>query len=128
MFEHETELIIDAVRQRVPRGGSESNSVVLKDILAADIPHPLKTFFRADVEMVLEDELQRHRKGSRFNFHHPEVQSLQKQISSILVLHYGYPLNEFNKRLEDTVHLMINYLIRPQWSLNNVLFEKEKTI
>jgi hypothetical protein len=65
---------------------------------------------------------------SRFNFSHPEVQSLQHQINSFLVLHYAFQKNEFYQRLDDAVHLMINYLIRPQWTLANVIFEQGDTI
>jgi hypothetical protein len=100
----------------------------VKDILAAEIPLPLKSFFRADVEILLTEELTRQWKNSRFNFSHPEVQSLQHQINSFLVIHYSFQKNEFYQRLDDAVHLMINYLIRPQWTLANVIFEQGDTI
>ena len=128
MFEQETENIIDAIRQRILPRGSDQSAIVVKDILAADIPLSMKIFFRADVEMMLEEELLRHRKTSSFNFDHPEIQSLQNQINSVVVLRYSYSGEEFTRRLNDTVHLLINYLIRPQWALTHVLFEKEPSI
>ena len=125
MFEQETQLIITTVQQRTI---GNQPAIAIKDILAADIPYPLKTFFRADVESMLTDELNRFRKSSRFNFDHHEVHSMQNQINSVLVLHFSFDRTEFLHRLDDTVHLIINYLVRPQWTLTNVLFEKETAI
>ncbi|MBI1803675.1 MAG: hypothetical protein HY033_12400 [Ignavibacteriae bacterium] len=122
MFEQETEHILEIARQRTI-GNAEA--ITVKDILAADVPSPVKTFFRADIEALLLDEFQQHRKKSRFNFRHPEVQSLQNQINSILVLNFTFERVEFLNRLNDTVHLVINYLVRPQWTLTSVLFEHE---
>lgn len=125
MFEHETDLIITSIRQRTP-GNNEV--IAVKDILAADIPHAIKTFFRADVQTMLTEELQKYQTNSRFRYDHPEVQSLQTQINSILVLHYSYKHKEYLQRLSDIVHLMVNYLIRPQWTLTSALFEREQSI
>jgi len=126
LFEQETESIISTVLRRLDRKDKESISV--REILAEDVPQAVKTFFRADAEALLLGELQAHRKSSRFDFSHPEVQGLQKQINSILILHYEYPLKEFSGRLRDSVHMLMNYLIRPQWTLTGALFEKEGKI
>ncbi|MDI6765793.1 MAG: hypothetical protein QME52_03100 [Bacteroidota bacterium] len=126
MFEQETTDIIKAILSRIPQ--TSGGSIGIKDILAADIPHPIKTFFRSDVEAMLLSELQHHHKGSRFSFDHPEIQSLQQQINSILVLHYKLKWKEYNQRVDDAVHMIINYLIRPQWALTNAIFEKEQSI
>jgi len=126
VFEKETTEIIRTIIERTPQ--TSSGVVSVKDILAADIPYPIKTFFRADVEAMLLSELHHHRKNSRFFFDHPEVQNLQQQINSILVLHYQFKWNEYEQRVDEAVHMMINYLIRPQWTLTNVIFEKENTI
>lgn len=125
MFEQETDSIIRTVAQRVPASGG---TVAVKDILAADIPYPIKVFFRADVEAMLLAELRNHRKESRFDFNHPEIESLQNQINSLLVLRYTFGAEEFRRRLADTVHLLMNFHIRPQWTLSGVIFEKEETI
>ena len=128
MFERETETIISIAKQRIPHSITDSSAFAVKDILAADIPLPLKTFFRADVEILLMEELGRQRKKSRFSFSHPEVQSLQSQMNSFLVLHYSFKKEEFHQRLDDAVHLLVNYLVRPQWTLANVIFEQGDTI
>ena len=125
MFEEDIATLTDTIARRTI---GAAQSIAVKEILAADIPHPMKTFFRADVEALLTDELRRERKATRFFYDHPEVQNLQQQISSILVLHYTFAREEYLKRLDDTVHMMVNYLVRPQWTLANVLFEHDRTI
>ncbi len=126
MLEKETEAIIKAVTHRVVQSGTDA--IAIKDILAADIPHPIKTFFRADVEAMLLAEQRQYRTTSRFNYDYHEVQSLQEQINSILVLNFTFHPKEFEHRLNDAVHMIVNYLIRPQWTLSSVIFEKEKSI
>jgi len=126
VLEQETDTIVRAIVERI--APTARGTIAIKDILAADIPYALKTFFRTDVEMALLNEQQQYRKTSRFNLDHPEVRNLQQQINSILVLNYIIPASEFLHRLDDTVHMTVNYLIRPQWTMGNVLFEKEQTV
>lgn len=125
MFERETELIISGAAQRTI---GTSPSVAIKEILAADIPSPIKTFFRADVELLLAEDIGASRRDSKFNFRHPDVEHLQQQMNTILVLEYRFERVAFLERLSDSVHLLINYLIRPQWTLTSVVFEKEPTM
>lgn len=125
MLEQETERIIATVRQRTI---DTKQSIMLKEIVAADIPGPLKTFFRSDVETMFAEELQQHRKFSRFNYDLPEVLSLRQMMNPVLIQHYTFDRDDFLQRSIDAVHLLINYLIRPQWTLTNVLFEKDQTI
>jgi hypothetical protein len=125
MLEQETDTIIRTVSQRITGTG---DGIAVKDILAAEIPHPIKTFFRADVESLLTEELRNFHKSSRFNFQHPEVRGLQSQINSVVVLNYSFPRSEFQERLDNAVHMLVNFLIRPQWTLASVLFEDERKI
>ncbi len=125
MFERETEKIAAVASERTI--GSRS-AVAIKDILAAEIPHPLKTFFRTDVESMLLSEISSGRKGSTFEYGHPEVEKLQGQINSILIPRYTFQREDFLKRLGDAIHLMVNYLIRPQWTLVSVIFERDDVI
>ena len=125
MLELETEHLISAVQQRTI---GSSHGITMKEILGADIPQPIKVYFRADIEILLSEELRLRHTGSRFDFNHPEVQSLQRQINSILVLNYSFAREEYLKQLDDCVHLLINYLIRPQWTLTSALFEHEERI
>jgi hypothetical protein len=125
MLERETESIIGTIGERVI---GKAPSVAVKDLLASDVPVCIKTFFRADVEALLLGELRSHQKESRFPFDLPDVQRLQAQMNTHLVLNYTLGREEFLTRLNDTVHLMVNYLIRPQWTLTGVLFEHDEAI
>jgi hypothetical protein len=126
VLEAETDKIVQSIIERIPQAAG--GAVSIKDILAADIPYAVKTFFRNDVETALLNEQRKYVKVSRFNLNHPEVQSLQYQINSILVLHYSFSTPDFLRQLSDIVHLTANYLIRPQWTMVNVLFENEHSI
>jgi hypothetical protein len=121
VFEKEIERLLSISVNRTI-GGSEKISV--KEILAAEIPLPLRTLIRIDVEQKLLDELKSKFINSRFDFSHPEVVGLQQQMNSVLVLNYTFMRKEFLETVHDAIHLMLNYLIRPQWTLNNFIFDK----
>ncbi|MBA4311511.1 MAG: hypothetical protein C0417_02665 [Chlorobiaceae bacterium] len=124
MLERETENILKGIKQLFPNKGTDV--ICLKDILAVDIPDPIKYYFKAEVEALLRNEQNKFTKESRFNHHHPGIRSLQQQIDSILILNFKF--NNMEHRIDEAVHLMINYLVRPQWTLSNIIFEKDKTI
>ena len=102
MIERETEVIIKTVVEKLSQ--NKGNNISLKDILAADIPSVLKSFLHRDTENKLQEELQNFYRNSIFDFTNPEVKYLQDQMNLLLI------------------HLLINYLIRPQWTLTNILF------
>ncbi len=122
MFEEEAKELIEIALHRIAEGRSV---IAVQDILAADVPSPLKTFFRADAEILLNAEERNHRSTSRFDHSHPEVESLQRQINSILVLRYAYHETEFYDHLNDGVRLIIGYLGHPQRTLVDSVFEKK---
>ncbi len=125
MFEKETDEIIEIILFRTV---TRKPSISLKSILAADVPSLVKAFFRADVDALLLEEQRRNRASSRFNYNHPEVKSLEEQINSILILHYEYPLEVYRHRVADAIHLLFNYLVRPQWTIAESVFEKAESV
>lgn len=125
MLEKETERIVGVIGQRTI---GNTTSVAMKDILAADIPQTVKSFFRADVEAMLYEEHRAAVKRSRFNLDHPDVRSAQSQLHSAMVLHFTFSRKEYLDRLNDAIHLLANYLVRPQWTLSGVVFEKDNSI
>ena len=120
MFERETEVIIKTVVEKLSQ--NKGNNISLKDILAADIPSVLKSFLHRDTENKLQEELQNFYRNSIFDFTNPEVKYLQDQMNLLLIHNFKFDLNKLSSRIDDTVHLLINYLIRPQWTLTNILF------
>lgn len=125
MLEKETERLLEIVReQTIGRG----EAIAVKDVLAAEIPYPLKVFFRTDVERMLREEQRRTMEQSRFNYHHREAENLMQQLNSILVVNFTFLREEFLQKLEDGVHLILNYLLRPQWTLTNFLFNASPSV
>jgi len=125
VLDQETDRVLSAIQERTI---GTNPHIAVKDILAAEIPYPIKTFFRADVELTLLDELHRFWKTSRFHFNRPDVQQFQQQANSILILHYTFDRAEYIRRLEDVVHMTANFLIRPQWTMKSVLFEHDESV
>ncbi len=119
MLENETERLIRNVEARTI---GKNQSVSMREILAAEVPHPLKVFFRSDVERILNDELRRTRTHSRFDYSNGEVEALQRKMNSILVLNFSFLREEFLQKVDDGVHLVLNLLVRPQWTLTSFIF------
>lgn len=120
MFESEIDRIMALV---IKRTIGSSDNISVKEILGSDIPLPLRTLIRVDVEQKLYDELRSKFVNSRFDFSHPEVVSLQNQMNSFLILNYVFHRGEYLEFVNDSVHLMLNFLIRPQWTLISFIFE-----
>lgn len=97
--------------------------ITLKEVLAAEIPLPLRNLIRVDVEQKLQEELRNNFINSRFDFSHPEVISLQNRMNSILVLNYSFNRHEYLELVHDAIHLLLNYLMRPQWTLRSYIFD-----
>ncbi len=125
MLEKETERLLAICQQRTIGRGT---GISLREILAAEIPGPLRSFFRADVERLLTDELGRAREQTKFDYSHTEVLSLQRQMNSVLVLNYSFAREEYLHKLNDATHLLLNYLLRPQWTLSSFLFNTKPSL
>lgn len=100
-----------------------ADRISLKEVLAAEIPLPLRNLIRVDVEQKLQDELRNNFVNSRFDFSHPEAVSLQNRMNSILVLNYSFNRHEYLELVHDAIHLLLNYLMRPQWTLRSFIFD-----
>lgn len=97
--------------------------ISLKEVLAAEIPLQLRNMIRVDVEQKLQDELRNNFVNSRFDFSHSEVISLQNRMNSILVLNYSFNRHEYLELVHDAIHLLLNFLMRPQWTLRSFIFD-----
>ncbi len=125
MLERETEQIVGVVTQKTI---GQAPSISLREVLAADILPALKSFFRTDVEAMFLEEHNAALGRSKFNHEHPDVKHAHSQLRSVMVMHYVFGRKEYLARLADAVQLLANYLVRPQWTLTGVVFEKEPAI
>jgi len=121
MFEKETEQLIATVRQATI---GEAKALGLREIFESNIPSNIKIFFRAEVEWMLDAEQQPQPRSSKFNYTLPEIAMLRDQTNALLIHNYIFSKADFESTLDKCVHFMLNYLCRPQWTLNSFLFEE----
>ena len=120
MFEKETEQLIATVRQATI---GEARALGLREIFESNIPSNIKVFFRAEVEWMLETELPPEPQSSKFNYTLPEIAMLREQTNALLIHNFVFSKADFEATLDKCVHFMLNFLCRPQWTLNSFLFE-----
>ncbi len=115
MLERETELIKQIIVESTING---RDAVKLNEIVAAELPRGVKSFMTSQVMTLVEADLRKS----------PLLAQITKGVVRSLAMESVLSRDEFLKLTEDTVHFLENYLCRPQWTLNNVMFEKSQTI
>lgn len=125
IFETEIATIMNTVRVRTI---AESDTIQLKDVLLAEIHPAIKAYFKAEVEKLLQQERQKEIRSKRFSYGQPEVAGLQRQIDLLLVNFYQFDQQEFESLLDEAVHFEFNFLCRPQWTLQEFMFENRRTV
>ncbi|MBS4027401.1 MAG: hypothetical protein KGZ58_02090 [Ignavibacteriales bacterium] len=125
MFDQELERLSAITQSRTI--GSRG-SVTLQEILAADIPASIQHYFRHGVEEKFFREWKETEAASRFPYQHPSVKKIKRELQSSLTMNYVFSRKEFLDALDDGIHLMLNYLIRPQWTLASFVFNSRETI
>ena len=125
MFEQELELLTTTIQSRTI--GSRGN-VTLQEILAADIPQSMHHYFRKGVEEKFAREWKETENASRFSYKHSSVQKIKRELQSALTMNYAFSRKEFLDALDDGIHLTLNYLVRPQWTMLSFIFNNRDTI
>ena len=121
MFEKETEQLIATVRQATI---GDAKALGLRELFESNIPSGIKVFFRAEVEWMLDAEQRPEPQPSKFNYNIPEIAMLREQTNALLIHNFIFSKTDFEATLDKCVHFMLNYLCRPQWTLNSFLFEE----
>ncbi len=123
------ELNTDAIlRVLTEKTIGEHGSCRLDALMAADIPQGIKSFFNAEVRRRLEEDLG---KSSWFTgIRQSDAGSARMAQALIVSLTNAYQLTrlEFLDTLDLAVHFVANYLCRPQWTLENFLFDRAPRI
>lgn len=125
IFEAEIITIMNTVRARTI---GESDAIRLKEVLAAGIHPAIKAYFKAEVEKLLQQERLKEARSKRFSYGLPEVSGLQRQIDLLLVNRYEFGREEFESLLDEAVHFEFNFLCRPQWTLQEFMFENRRAV
>ncbi len=125
MFDKETERMISTL---VTRTIGTRGHITVRELFASDVPPCVQHYFYREVEQKLQREWKQFESTSHFPYAHPHVKQLQLEMASLLVMNYQFARNDYLSMAEDTIHLMVNYLVRPQWTLMNFLFNNKENI
>lgn len=120
MLEHETDSIIAILSGRTIGG---RDTILLREILGADVPRGIKTYIQAETVRLLESELFSAPKFARVDRDSPGVRRHGRAFIVSMAADYSFPRAEYLPLLENAVHFLENYLCRPQWTIENFVFE-----
>lgn len=125
MLERETELIKQIVLESTING---RNAGKLNEVIAAGLPRGIKSFMTARVAGMLEDDLRSASRLRKITEGIGSTVTAERTLLHSLAMEYTLNREEFTKLTEDTIHFLENYLCRPQWTLNQLMFERGNTI
>jgi hypothetical protein len=125
MLEQDTQGFMDALTERTI---GLRDSITLKEVIIADIPKGIKVYIRTEVIRWLRNDLAGAPRFGRVNQNAPGISQLTNAFLRSLCDAYQFTRTEFISILNDAVHFTDNFLSRPQWTLENFVFEKNKRI
>ncbi len=120
MFDKETDQFFQLLRLNTI---GEASSIGLRSILESNIPGNVKTFFRADVKWLRTQEKAKEIRSSKFPFAAPELRLLEEQIDLLLINNYTFSRKEFDATADKCIHFLLNFLCRPEWTLQSFFFD-----
>jgi hypothetical protein len=120
MLEHETDQIRAALMARTI---GDRETILLREVLAADIPRGIKTYIQAETVRLFESELFALPRFSRVDRRAPGFRLHGRAFIAAMSALYSFPREEYLSLLENTIHFLENYLCRPQWTIENFVFE-----
>lgn len=119
MFERKIEEIT-ALFSRITIG--EQDSIIARQINAAEIPQSLKLFFERDIDLWVSEEKLRLLDSAHFVYSDDDVIRKFDSIVEVLPQYARFSALEFRHALDRNVSLLFNYVCRPQWSLVRYFF------
>ena len=125
MLERETELIKQII---VESTINARDAIKVNEVLAAAVPRGVKAFVLGQVTRLLEDDLRQSSRLAQITRGVAPTVTAERTLLRSLATEYVLDRNEFLKLIEDTVHFLENYLCRPQWTLMQLMFEKQPEI
>lgn len=120
MLERETEHIIETLKARTIGG---DDGVTLRQVLSADIPRCVKAYLHAETIRVLAEDLHASTHFARVDRTAPGTERLTRSFLFSLAEGYAFDRGAYLALLENAVHFLENYLCRPQWTIENFVFE-----
>jgi hypothetical protein len=121
MLERETEQTIDRVTERTI---SRRDTILLREVLSSDIPRPVKVYIRSEVVRWLHSDLRSSPRYARVNKNVPGLDQLTQAFLRSLADAYEFSRTDYISIIDDAVHFVQSYACRPQWTLENFVFDK----
>lgn len=125
MFEQE----INEAIQRITRDVLQDRTLIqLTEILEEPrIPERFKAFFKTEAQWWIYTESVARARDRRFDFSHPELDSLLSYLEQVQLRHSRFERDDFTAVLDSAVKLTYNYICRPQTTLKWYVFRGEPT-
>ena len=96
--------------------------------MGADIPSGVKTFFKAELRRKVEGDLRKSPWFTGVRQNDAAAARVAQTLIGSLTDAYRFTRQEFLDTLDLAVHFVANYLCRPQWTLENFLFDRAPRI
>ena len=123
MLERETEIIIQIL---IERALGSSKSLTLREALTGQLPKSIKLYLQGEVNRWLREELRSGAHFSHIRFSALPAMQLARTFTRSIASEYIFTREEFINTLDNAVHFVENYLCRPQWTLEQFVFDKEQ--
>ena len=124
-LERETDAILRVLAERTI---AERASCRLEALTGEGIPPGIRSFFRAETRRRLEEDL----RGSSWFTSVRESDAGAARLARAFLISltgaYEFKRQEFLDTLDLAVHFVANYLCRPQWTLENFLFDRSPRV
>ncbi len=125
MLEKELSTIIKNLQGRTL---AEKDAIVLKDVIAADIPRSIKNYLQAEVADALWHEAANLPHFRRLKGVEHGGDKVTRSLFHGLALECTFSRDQFQSALSDAVHFVGNFVCRPRSVLIHFLFKKSDTI
>lgn len=124
-LELETDAILRLLGERIT---GDNDSCHLESVMQAEVPQGIKSFFRAEIRRKLEGDLTKSSWFSDVRQSDAGAARIAQTLVVSLTDAYRFTRQEFLDTLDLAVHFVANYLCRPQWTLENFLFDQSPRI
>ena len=121
MLERETEKIIDRVAERTI---SRRDTIMLREVLSSDVPRSVKVYIRSEVLRWLQSDLRSAPRYARVNKNVPGLDQLTQAFLRSLADAYEFSRTDYISMIDDAVHFVQSYACKPQWTLENFVFDR----
>jgi len=123
MFEREIKFIYDFNLNRVKKIGS---FVSYGQLIQAELHPAILQYISAEIDFLIFEDRQKLLKNSVFDYSGEKISKLFSQIDEEIKLNKRFSIEYINKLLLHSTSFIINYLMRPRWTMIKFLFNDEE--